>query len=115
MKTKRFAPAFLVVSLLAAPQAFAQAEQLAAPPRLLPRSQLVAHLLDVAQREWHDWGGTEIDAMDGRSTLIRRGAVESDTAWMPAQPACIAQAPKLRHRDCRPALPFDALDRVRRY
>src|SRR5690606_26203758 len=71
------------------------AAALAAPDtalaRRLPGDQVAAHLVDVALREWRDWGGTRVDATDGTARLEDEGAHESDTA------------------------PFDAAARVHRY
>lgn len=77
--------ALLLLALLAfaAPQA--------AHARRLPGDQVARHLVDVALREWRDWGGTVVDATDGTARLERQGAQEEDTQ------------------------PFDARARVHRY
>ncbi|HEY0877551.1 MAG TPA: DUF2272 domain-containing protein, partial [Zeimonas sp.] len=71
--------------------ALAVAATTPAHARRLPGNQVAAHLVDVALREWRDWGGTTIDATDGTARLEHEGAIESDTS------------------------PFDARTRVHRY
>jgi len=62
-----------------------------ADARRLPGEQVARHLIDVALREWRDWGRTTVDASDGTARLERMGAHEDDSH------------------------PFDARARVHRY
>lgn len=62
-----------------------------ADARRLPGEQVARHLVDVALREWRDWGRTTVDASDGTARLERMGAHEDDSH------------------------PFDARARVHRY
>lgn len=87
--TRRLAPrlrrrgvafACLVLSLCTLPVAPG-----AAFARRLPGDQVAAHLVDVALREWREWGRTRVDATDGRARLVHAGAHENDTAPFDAQ------------------------------
>jgi hypothetical protein len=86
-----------------------------APAHRLPAAQLVEHLLAVADREWRDWGQTTVDATDGHSRVERRGAVETDTAWLPPPAQCDPPRRLRRIDGCHHAQPFDAVARLRRY
>lgn len=68
--------------------------------RVLPRAQLIDHLVALAERQWRDWGRTTIDARDGGARVVRLGASETDTEFVAA--AVDASA-------------FDATRRLRRY
>lgn len=81
----------LLVAMLAAPAAsFA---------RRLPGEQVAAHLVDVALREWREWGEALVDARDGTARLERTGAHESDTAPFDAQAHARLRALLARARD----------------
>ncbi len=104
--------AFMSVALLAAALL---APRISVAQRL-PADQLAAHLLAVADREWRNWGRTEIDATDGESRIVRRGAVETDNAWTPpGQALCPPPRESDHAHRCLPAHAFDALARLRRY
>lgn len=61
----------LVATLAASGSSFA---------RRLPGEQVAAHLVDVALREWREWGETLVDATDGTARLEQAGAHEDDIA-----------------------------------
>jgi hypothetical protein len=86
-----------------------------AEARRLPADQVGSHLLSVADREWRDWGQPLVDARDGHSRVLRRGARESDRAWSPDPAACTPARRARRSFGCHHEAPFDAQLRVRQY
>ena len=86
------------------PQALAQTMP-RSDARLLPRAQLVDHLVRLAEREWRQWGRTTIDARDGGVRIGQVGATETDRDWRAPRPGSGIDA----------QTGFDAASRVRRY
>ena len=83
--------------------------------RHLPADQVARHLVTVADREWRDWGQTEVDVSDGWSRVLRLGAIETDRSWLPEAARFTVARVRSREEGCHHAEAFDARERLARY